>query len=180
MLIFQNLKIRYLNSKKKKEIQKKYFSSKKYSSSKKTFYKPKSKEIVNLTIDINSADTNQLMKIYGIGSVLSKRIIKYRDLLGGFHNVNQLLDVYAMDTIAFEKFKHQIFVDLSLVKKIDINFASANQLSKYPFINYKLANSIVNYRNNHGLFSNNKELLNLYLMDTITHNKLLPYIDLND
>ena len=85
-----------------------------------------------------------------------------------------------MDSNSYHNFKHQIFVDLSLVKKIDINFASANQLSKYPFINYKLANSIENYRNNHGLFSSHEELMNLYLIDTVVFNKLLPYLEVND
>ena len=54
-----------------------------------------------------------LKQIYGIGSVLSKRIVRHRDLLGGFHSKSQLLDVYAMDTNVYEDFIHQISVDLS-------------------------------------------------------------------
>lgn len=138
------------------------------------------KKDVSLSIELNSTDTSELKQIYGIGSILSKRIIKYRDLLGGFHSEKQLLDVYAMDANVYEDFKHQIFVDLSLVKKIDINFADANELSKHPFISYKLANSIVNYRVNHGSFSQSHELLNLHLIDTVTFNKLLPYINFDD
>lgn len=138
------------------------------------------KENLKLNIELNTADTLALKQIYGIGSVLSKRIIKYRDLLGGFYDKNQLLSVYGMDTNTYHNFKHQIFVDLSLVKKIDVNFATANDLSKHPFVHYKLANSIVNYRDIHGLFSSKEELMNLYLIDTVLFNKLLPYLEIND
>jgi len=164
---------------KKIELEKKYISSNSRISKKSNFTNSKKDEI-QLSVELNSADTIQLMKIYGIGSVLSKRIIKYRDLLGGYNRKNQLLDVYGMDTSVFNKFKHQIFIDLSLVQKIDINFVTANELSKHPFINFKLANNIVNYRDNHGFFLNKKELLDIYLIDSVTYNKIIPYIKLND
>jgi competence protein ComEA len=160
------------------EIEKKYVVTKR-NKIKPTSYTYK-KSYPKISIELNSADTTMLKQIYGIGSVLSKRIVRYRDLLGGFHSKNQLLNVYAMDTNVYEDFKHQIFVDLSLVQKIDINFASANELSKHPFISYKLANSIVNYRSNHGEFSRDYELMNLYLIDTVTFNILLPYLDFDD
>ena len=160
------------------EIEKKYVVSRR-NKIKSTSYTYK-KSYPKISVELNSADTTMLKQIYGIGSVLSKRIVRYRDLLGGFHIKNQLLDVYAMDTNVYEDFKHQISVDLSLVQKIDINFASANELSKHPFISYKLANSIVNYRSNHGEFSRDYELMNLYLIDTVTFNILSPYLDFDD
>lgn len=178
---FSSFKSQISKLEKQVEIDKEYVAKKRSNWS----YKDKKsfsvkKKLVPLSIELNSTDTSELKQIYGIGSILAKRIIKYRDLLGGFHSEKQLLDVYAMDTNAYEDFKHQVFVDLSLVKKIDINFADANELSKHPFINYKLANSIVNYRVNHGSFSKSHELINLHLIDSVTLNKMLPYINFDD
>ncbi|MEJ6794202.1 MAG: helix-hairpin-helix domain-containing protein [Flavobacteriales bacterium] len=175
---FSSFKDQIAKLEKQIEIEKKYVVSKR-NKIKSTSYTYK-KSYPKISVELNSADTTMLKQIYGIGSVLSKRIVRYRDLLGGFHSKNQLLDVYAMDTNVYEDFKHQISVDLSLVQKIDINFVSANELSKHPFISYKLANSIVNYRSNHGEFSHDYELMNLYLIDTVTFNILLPYLDFDD
>ena len=175
---FSTFKDQIAKLEKQVEIEKKYVVTKR-NKIKPTSYTYK-KSYPKISIELNSADTTMLKQIYGIGSVLSNRIVRYRDLLGGFHSKNQLLNVYALDTNVYEDFKHQISVDLSLVQKIDINFASANELSKHPFISYKLANSIVNYRSNHGKFSRDYELMNLYLIDTVTFNILLPYLDFDD
>jgi DNA uptake protein ComE-like DNA-binding protein len=175
---FSTFKDQIAKLEKQVEIEKKYVVTKR-NKIKPTSYTYK-KSYPKISIELNSADTSKLKQIYGIGSVLSNRIVKYRDLLGGFYNEKQLLDVYAIDTNVYEDFKHQIFVDLSLVKKIDINFADANELSKHPFISFKLANSIVNYRSNHGAFTQSYELMNLHLIDTVTFNKMLPYINFDD
>jgi DNA uptake protein ComE-like DNA-binding protein len=137
-------------------------------------------KISDFKININTADTTDLKKIYGIGSVLAKRIIKFRDALGGFYDKDQLLQVYGLDSNYYLNYENQLFVDSVEIKKIDINFVSANTLSKHPYINFNLANSIVNYRNNHGYYESEKDLLNLITIDSIYLKKWSPYLIFND
>jgi predicted DNA-binding helix-hairpin-helix protein len=76
-----------------------------------------------ILIDINVADTSQLMGVVGIGHILSNRIIKYRDLLGGFSNIGQLNDVYGLRGKSLENLKSVVYVDsLFIPVKIEINF----------------------------------------------------------
>jgi len=49
--------------------------------------------------DLNLAKADDLLPIYGIGPVLSQRIIKYRDALGGFKQESQLYKVYGLDSV---------------------------------------------------------------------------------
>ena len=55
--------------------------------------KPKLPPVV---VEINTADSAELMRLNGIGASFSRRIVKYRNLLGGFISKEQLLEVYGM------------------------------------------------------------------------------------
>jgi competence protein ComEA len=64
-----------------------------------------SSEPVFTPVELNSADSTDLVELYGIGPVFANRILKYRDLLGGFYSVNQLLEVIISRRKLFEKLK---------------------------------------------------------------------------
>lgn len=49
--------------------------------------------------NLNTASASDLLPIHGIGPVLSKRIIKYRDAIGGYTNKDQLYKVYGLDSV---------------------------------------------------------------------------------
>ena len=142
----------------------------------------KSKNIANEVsyLNLNIADTTSLKLIKGIGSVLAKRIVKFRNSLGGFYHENQLLQVYGLDSMYFSKFKHQLFVDSVEIKKIHINFVSAKKLSKHPYVNYKIAKNIVSYRNQHGYFNSKQDLYKLVVLDSVFINKIAPYLSFED
>lgn len=72
-------------------------------------------------VELNSADTTTLKKVPGIGSVFAKRIIKYRDLLGGFYSVEQLGEVYGIDEERYEAMKSWFSVDLSAIRQLFVN-----------------------------------------------------------
>lgn len=99
-----------------------------------------------LKIELNIADTNDLMKLKGIGSVLSKRIVKYRALLGGFCNITQLKEVYGISDSLFTRLSQSIIADTSIIEKINLNLASEAQLSKHPYIGRYHAKGIIQYR----------------------------------
>ena len=73
------------------QIKNQYFKKTKASNDIKSSFEPRVvKRIESQSIDLNIADTLTLKKLKGVGSVYSNRIIKYRDLLGGFSNKRQL------------------------------------------------------------------------------------------
>lgn len=54
-------------------------------------------------IDINTADTNLLKSLPGIGSKLAQRIINFREKLGGFNTVSQVAETYGLPDSTFKK-----------------------------------------------------------------------------
>ena len=77
-----------------------------------------------LKIFINSADTSELKKLKGIGSSYANRIVKYRNLLGGFYSIYQLKEVYGIDENRFQLFEKDVVVDSIDSKRLDINNTS--------------------------------------------------------
>lgn len=106
-------------------------------------------------IDINEATQEDLMKIYGIGPGLSERILKQKELFGGFVSMEQMADVWGLSPEVIEKLKAQFYVGtLPEIKKIRINDASAKELSHFPYFRYPLNKEIITYRSmNNGIFS---------------------------
>ncbi|RHJ94139.1 helix-hairpin-helix domain-containing protein [Parabacteroides bouchesdurhonensis] len=93
-------------------------------------------------VELNSADTTILKKVPGIGSTFARRIIRFRNLLGGFYSVTQLSEVYGIDSERYESIKSWFSADQSSIRLIKINHLSARELSKHPYINYKQAKTI--------------------------------------
>ena len=93
-------------------------------------------------VELNSADTTALKMVPGIGSVFAKRIIKYRDLLGGFYSVEQLGEVYGIDEDRYEAMKSWFSVDPSVISHLFVNQLSAKKLASHPYVSYKQARII--------------------------------------
>jgi competence protein ComEA len=90
-------------------------------------------------VELNTADSLSIVFLKGIGPGFTKRIIKYRTMLGGFHSVNQLKDVYGMNDSLFLLLSSQIKLDPNSLTKIPINAIDFNSLRKHPYFNFQLA-----------------------------------------
>lgn len=130
----------------------------------------------NLLIEINSAEATDLIKLKGIGSVYSERIIKYRDRLGGFISVNQLTEVYGINPETIENISENIMIDTSLVTCININTADFTSLIRHPYIEKENVQAILNYRKLVGEFIDKSELLSQKVISEELYSKLSPYI----
>ncbi len=127
--------------------------------------------------DINSADTTQLKKLRGIGTKLAARIVKFRDKLGGFENINQLQEVYGLPPEIVDSLRKYTFVGNSFVaSKVNINAATVVQLQQHPYLGYKLARHIVAYRTQHGPFASLEDLRKIKTIDEATFQKVKPYL----
>src|SRR5688572_30249684 len=131
--------------------------------------------------DINTADTLVLKSIYGIGSRLAARIIKFRDGLGGFIAPRQLYEVYGLDSAVVTRLLNVGFIQGDFVpKQININTADEKTLSSHPYIRYRLARLLVNYRFQHGDFKDVNDIKKLSAIESADLERLLPYLKTSD
>lgn len=125
--------------------------------------------------DINTADTNDLKKVKGIGSVLSNRIIKFRNQLGGFHSIEQLNEVYGLKGEALTNLKQRITISINC-ELIDINSVDITTLAAHPYISYDLARSIIGVREKFGDYHSPQEIMDKGLIKRHKFEKLKHYL----
>jgi len=128
------------------------------------------------TVNINEADTLALTQLPGIGPKLSQRIIKYRNKLGGFYEVDQIAETFGLPDSTFKKIRVWLQISESNIKKININAATLDELKAHPYIRYNLANALIQYRQQHKNYSSVSEIRNIMLVDDTTYQKLAPYL----
>lgn len=129
--------------------------------------------------DLNLADSAQFEKVYGIGPTLAHRIVKYRNKLGGFVAMKQLSEVWGLDSVVIKELNARFFISEKYSpKKININTAAFDELKQHPYIGYKLAKLILNYRQQHSNYLNTSDLLKIKAISEVEYNKMLPYITL--
>ena len=102
---------------------------------------------VSVIKDINTATAEELIEIRGIGAVLSKRIVKYRLSIKGFDLMEQLNQVYGLDSLVISKIKSQYQI-LTPAKRTKIVLAEATMedLLRIPFLTKKEAKKIIGLR----------------------------------
>ncbi len=128
-----------------------------------------------IRIDVNRACSNDLMKIKGIGPVFSERIIKYRNLLGGFTHLDQLKEVYGLKDIDLKLVENYLFVDSANVNKINLNKISKYELKNHPYISSYQAEAIIEYRSYKGEIATLKEIIDNKLLPIDVYNKVQKY-----
>jgi competence protein ComEA len=129
-------------------------------------------------ININTADTLIWQSLPGIGPVLSRRIVAFREKLGGFYAITQVAETYGLPDTTFNKIQPLLRLYDGSLTKIDINHSDEKSLADHPYIRYKLAGLIVRYRNAHGPFSRLEDLRAIPLVDEIIYRKIEHYIEI--
>lgn len=137
----------------------------------------KPKKMPPASIELNEADTAMLKKIKGIGEVLSDRIVRFRDKIGGFYSISQLEEVYGLEGEVLDEMKRVCRLDTDTnIRKININNVNEKSLAAHPYVSPTLAKIIVNYRKQHGKFG---ELTDLHKIKGISHeviDRIAPYL----
>lgn len=91
------------------------------------------KEIVKKR-ELNSVEYEDLVSVPRINSKIANTILKYRSRLGGYVDVEQLREVYGIDSLRYEKIREYFSVDESKVTKIDINKKLDRENFYHPYI----------------------------------------------
>jgi DNA uptake protein ComE-like DNA-binding protein len=128
------------------------------------------------TIELNAADSAQLTTVRGIGASFAIRIIRYRNRIGGFYNKEQLKEVYELDSTKYTEIKDQLTVNPSAIIKVNINTISFASLRQSPYLSYKQASAIIEYRTQHGNYNSIDDIGNVAIVTPETLHKIEPYI----
>ena len=128
------------------------------------------------TVSLNEADSSMLTMIPGIGPAFSMRIIRYRELLGGFHEPEQLMEVYGMDTSRYRMLMQFCQVDSTKIRRIDLNRASFRELVAHPYIDRSETFAILHYRNYADNIVDPEELLINQIIDQERFARVAPYL----
>lgn len=127
-------------------------------------------------VGLNSCDSAMLEKLPGIGPVLSARIIKYRNLLGGFVAVDQLREVYGLQPETYETIRTMVFADTALVKKVNINDSDYSGMSRIPYLRRFQVSNILKYRELHGKITGVEELVRNNIIPDSIAGKIRAYL----
>lgn len=139
----------------------------------------KKEERVIEVIELNSADTTMLQTLPGIGSTWARRIVWYRNKLGGFINKAQLFEINGFDTARFNQIEKYIDINPFIINKLNVNCSSLEQLRSHPYISNNVAISIVNVRTQHGKYATIEGIMKSELIDETVFKNIQPYLTID-
>lgn len=132
---------------------------KEFSVNKKPDFKRWEEKPKTVVLDINEATKEDLIKIYGIGDALSERILKQKEILGGFVSMEQMQDIWGLSSEVVHELNQNFKIEnIQTVHKIDINNLSLKELAKFPYFRYPLAKEIITYRSMNGGIKSSEDL----------------------
>ena len=138
------------------------------------------KDVKKQLVELNQADSLELLEIKGIGPFYAKQIIKYHNELGGFHSYNQFSEIWGLDNLDIDNLKKQSRIDTLYITQKNINIISIDELVRHPYLNYKEAKMIVNYRQQHGNFKDVKDIQEIKPISPEIFRKIAPYLKTHD
>ncbi|MDQ3141089.1 MAG: helix-hairpin-helix domain-containing protein [Bacteroidota bacterium] len=129
-----------------------------------------------VNVNINQADADDFDKIPGIGEVLSQRILKYRNALGGFYHVNQIAEVFGISDSLYQTMAPYISCSEPVLQKISLRSTNLETLDRHPYISIKQAKIIIAFLAMHPSLNDPKELYQIKALDSLFLQKTIPYV----
>ncbi len=130
-----------------------------------------------LIVELNAADTIQLKKLRGIGAYLARKIVEYRDRLGGFRNFEQLAEIYRVTPGKADTLKQKMTLDLSMITRMNLNDVTLDRLKKFPYLQPSQSQALMAYREKHGPFKTVFDMKKCVLIDQSTFEKVRDYFE---
>lgn len=131
-----------------------------------------------IKVRLNASSRTELQEVKGIGPVISDRIVKYKLRLGGYYSIEQIKEVYGIDTSNFDLLSSQLEID-SIWHQFDINEVEFKVLLAHPYFDYPLVKSIFRYKDRKKEVKSLQELKDLDLVNDELYGKIAPYLKIN-
>ncbi|MEY3398949.1 MAG: hypothetical protein RL220_1543 [Bacteroidota bacterium] len=133
------------------------------------------KQSESLIIDINTADTAELKLLPGIGSYFARKIVEYRNRLGGFYDLEQIREVKGLKPETFDIIKPHVQVKAGTWKKIDVNGFDETHFN-HPYLNKTQIRTLAAWREKHGPYVSAEQIKQAAMLSDSEIIKLLPYL----
>jgi DNA uptake protein ComE-like DNA-binding protein len=130
------------------------------------------------TVDINGGDPAQWAELPGVGKALAERIVGYGEQLGGYRERSQLLEVFGMDSIRYQRLATRVVMGGAKVVTLKVNEAPEAMLAKHPYIGKAGARRLVRFRETVKLFEKASEVQRVLLIPDAEMRKLAPYLEI--
>ncbi len=131
-------------------------------------------------IELNSADTSDIKTVPLFGSKRAAALVKYRDQLGGLHSLEQLQEVFVLQSIPKDLLEKYFTIDTTIIIPININSADYKTMVAHPYLDSYLTKTLINHREKNG------KIMSFQEIQEVTHayleliEKLKPYIIFNN
>ncbi|RLD46361.1 MAG: hypothetical protein DRI86_03335 [Bacteroidetes bacterium] len=133
-----------------------------------------------LQIELNSATQENLELVKGIGPSIAKGIIKYRSILGGFVQIEQLKEVYHIDSVKYKSIKNNFIIITDSISRININTADYYAIRRHPYISKQIAYEIIQYRGQKGDYKSIEDILKVKGVSDSLYQKIYLYFALSE
>lgn len=138
---------------------------------------PKWPEKKDTILNLRTADTTELKMIRGIGSYRAKQIVRYREQLGGFVSVEQLLEVKGMEDLASDSILQHFVLDSVMVQQMNVNQAGVQRLAQHPYLRFEQAKALYELRRKKIRLHSIQDLEAIECIDAKTLEKIAPYLN---
>lgn len=128
-------------------------------------------------LNLRTADTTELKMIRGIGSYRAKMIVRYREQLGGYARVEQMLEARGMDKVVADSILPHFYIDSVVVNKMPVNKMRPEALQRHPYLNFEQAKAIYEYRRKHIRIKSAEELKKIKELSSEDIKKISIYLD---
>ena len=130
----------------------------------------------DILVNVNTASEADFQMLKGIGAAYSKRIVAYREKLGGFIALEQVREVYGMTDELYNSISANLEIKGEPVRTININTADFKTLVSHPYIDKNIANAILNYRDFAKTIRSTDELVKQKAVSKNEYDKISKYI----
>ena len=138
---------------------------------------PRKPQYAIAKVELNRADTSDIMRIPQFGSKRAQKIVEYRDKLGGFYSLSQLQEIYILQNINLEYVEKYFTADRKLIRKININQCDYKTLVSHPYFDSYLTKTILNYCQKNGPIRDMAQLREITHIYAELEEKLQWYIE---
>lgn len=138
---------------------------------------PPNEPKVSARVDINRADSAALDSLPGISPKLAGRMIRFRQVFGGFVSVSQVKDMPGFFADSYDRLTQKAFTGSVLVKPVNLNYCTFKELLLLPGMTYECVKAILNHRERNGFFRKTEDLVTLNLAEPDLYLKIAPYIE---
>ena len=128
-------------------------------------------------LNLRTADTVELKMIHGIGSYRARQIVRYREQLGGFVSVEQVLEAKGMENVDADSLLAHFWIDSVKIEAMNVNSVGLQRLSRHPYLRFEQAQAIYELRRKKIRLDSIQQLQQIECISAETLEKIAPYLN---